>query len=177
MDHRRLGPQRGREVNIACGLSLASCFTASCFLFLASCNPSQLATCYPLYCYPSLTMNSIFCLSLFRPAKAVDAQSVFHGDQSLRDQRPVTRSWLNSESLRSDLPAGLRLLRARLQGVQDEEAVAQCAALPVDDPLRKVLTAKSVHRLWGSLLHPPLSYRGGLFEYRTADGSANVRIF
>ena len=104
----------------------------------------------------------------------MDAQSVFHGDRSLHDQRPVTRSWFNSESLRSDIPAGLRLLKAQLQGLQAEEAVALCAALPIDDPLRKALTAKSVHTLWGSLLHPPLSYRGGLFEYRTADGSANV---
>lgn len=118
-------------------------------------------------------MKSIFGSSLFNPAK-VDAN--FHGDQSLHDQRPVTRGWLDFASLRSDLPAALRLLKAQLQGLQAEEAVAQCAALPVDDPLRKALTSKSVHTLWGSLLHPPLSYRGGLFEYRTADGSANVRV-
>lgn len=171
-------------LNIPCSLVPLK-LIAYCLLQLTACNFSispatasvLFSDCSSLCTVKLPAMNSIFGSTLFKPAKAVEANSIFHGDQSLHDQRPITRGWFDSASLRSDLPAALRLLRAHFQGKDAEEAVAQCAALPVDDPLRKVLTATSVSKLWGSLLHPPLSYRGGLFAYRTADGSANVRQF
>lgn len=63
-----------------------------------------------------------------------------------------------------------------LHNVQAQAAVDECARLPLNDPLNKFLTAGSVNKLWGSLLHPPLSYRGGNMQYRTADGKSNVRM-
>ena len=33
--------------------------------------------------------------------------------------------------------------------------------------------AKGVKHYWGSMLHPPLSYRGDAFQYRSADGADN----
>lgn len=177
-------------LSIPCSLFL--CFLlASCFLQLANAN-------YRLASSQSFLIQHL-CSSVTAPFSVLSTPSnelhlrllPFRASQScggelhlprrpilrLHDERLITRGRFDSVFLRSDLPAGLRLLKAHFQGKETEEAVAQCTALPVDDLLRKVLTATSVSKLWGSLLHPPLSYREGLFEYRTADGSASVRIF
>ena len=67
----------------------------------------------------------------------------------------------------------------------------QCSKLDVNHPLSKFLTRKIISSLYGSLLHPPVSYLGQfnrektaestdkirLFQYRNADGSDNVKPF
>jgi hypothetical protein len=35
---------------------------------------------------------------------------------------------------------------------------------------------KYVAGLWGKMLHPPPTYLGDAFQYRTADGKFNVRL-
>lgn len=47
------------------------------------------------------------------------------------------------------------------------------ATLDVRDPLSKYLSQSNVRKLWAPMLHPPLSYRGEEYQYRTADGSNN----
>ena len=49
------------------------------------------------------------------------------------------------------------------------------AKLPLNHPLSKAFLAKGVKHYWGSMMHPPLSYRGDAFQYRSADGADNVR--
>ena len=48
------------------------------------------------------------------------------------------------------------------------------ASLPSDSPSLKALTSKFVGSLWQGLNHPPLTYLGDEWKYRTADGSNNV---
>jgi hypothetical protein len=55
-----------------------------------------------------------------------------------------------------------------------EKVVAIAAALPPNSKARTVLTNFLTEGLWKSLQHPPLSYHGEKFEYRTPDGSFNV---
>jgi linoleate 10R-lipoxygenase len=45
------------------------------------------------------------------------------------------------------------------------------AALPPQSKVRSDLTIAFVNQLWGSLQHPPQSYIGSKFQYRSGDGS------
>jgi hypothetical protein len=55
-----------------------------------------------------------------------------------------------------------------------ERLITIAAALPETSTTRTKLTDVMVDGLWDSLQHPPLSYMGDKFQYRTADGSYNV---
>lgn len=47
-------------------------------------------------------------------------------------------------------------------------------SLPRSSKARTKLTGLIIDTLWKSLQHPPLSYMGNKFQYRTPDGSYNV---
>lgn len=49
------------------------------------------------------------------------------------------------------------------------------AGLPSLSKTRADLTNAFLDELWDSLQHPPMSYLGDKFTYRSADGSFNVR--
>ena len=49
------------------------------------------------------------------------------------------------------------------------------SGLPPRSKARVDLTNSFLDELWNSLQHPPLSYMGDRFAYRSADGSYNVR--
>ncbi|KAF2105822.1 heme peroxidase, partial [Lophiotrema nucula] len=49
--------------------------------------------------------------------------------------------------------------------------------IPLNDPVNGLLTRGVVHYLWGSMLHPPMSYRGSKHQYRTPDGSNHNALF
>jgi hypothetical protein len=55
-----------------------------------------------------------------------------------------------------------------------EKMIAIAASLPRTSKARGKLTGIIVDTLWKSLQHPPLSYMGNKFQYRTPDGSYNV---
>lgn len=55
-----------------------------------------------------------------------------------------------------------------------EKLIGITASLPAGSKNRLKLTHKIIDGLWNSLQHPPLSYLGDQFEYRTPDGSNNV---
>jgi hypothetical protein len=55
-----------------------------------------------------------------------------------------------------------------------EKIVDIAASLPNGSHLRDDLSAKFVKTLWNRLEHPPISYIGDQFKYRSADGSNNV---
>lgn len=57
-----------------------------------------------------------------------------------------------------------------------ERLIAMTGALPEDSKQRRILTNTMVDGLWDSLQHPPLSYLGDKYQYRTADGSFNNTI-
>ncbi|KAI1917442.1 hypothetical protein LOZ39_000434 [Ophidiomyces ophidiicola] len=54
-----------------------------------------------------------------------------------------------------------------------EHIVQLAASLPNESNLRYKLTDQFVTTLWDTLEHPPISYLGDEFKYRTADGSNN----
>ena len=59
--------------------------------------------------------------------------------------------------------------------MQMERVIQLAASLPDGSETRTKLTGTLLKGLWDSLQHPPLSYLGDDNEYRTADGSNNVR--
>lgn len=58
-----------------------------------------------------------------------------------------------------------------------EEIMQLIAALPDRSANRVELTSILLDQLWNSLQHPPMSYLGDDFRYRSADGSRNSYIF
>ena len=50
------------------------------------------------------------------------------------------------------------------------------AKLPSHSKTRVDLTNAFLDELWNSLQHPPMSYLGNKFQYRSADGSGNVSL-
>lgn len=60
-------------------------------------------------------------------------------------------------------------------GAKAQASLDQFSMLPLTNWYSRFLNQKSVNTLWGSMLHPPLSYLGDEHQYRTADGSNNVR--
>ena len=46
--------------------------------------------------------------------------------------------------------------------------------LPPGDPLSQLVTGFAVHKLYSQMLHPPQTYLGNKFQFRSADGSNNV---
>jgi hypothetical protein len=54
-----------------------------------------------------------------------------------------------------------------------ENIVQIAASLPNNSQLRTDMTAQFIKTLWNGLKHPPISYLGDEFKYRTADGSNN----
>ena len=55
-----------------------------------------------------------------------------------------------------------------------EKLIGITASLPETSKTRHKLTCTIIDTLWDSLQHPPLSYLGDKFMYRTPDGSYNV---
>ena len=49
--------------------------------------------------------------------------------------------------------------------------------LPLNDPMGKWMSNEVMHMLWGSMLHPPSSFRGAKFQYRSADGKHNSMLY
>lgn len=62
----------------------------------------------------------------------------------------------------------------RLNVLQMEKIIAITASLPRQSKVRTKLTGVLIDALWGALQHPPMSYLGENFQYRTPDGSYNV---
>ncbi|KAL2006622.1 hypothetical protein VTN00DRAFT_9290 [Thermoascus crustaceus] len=54
-----------------------------------------------------------------------------------------------------------------------EKMIAIAASLPRNSKAREKLTGLMIDTLWQSLQHPPLSYLGNKYQYRTPDGSYN----
>ncbi|KAG8526808.1 uncharacterized protein KY384_008237 [Bacidia gigantensis] len=54
-----------------------------------------------------------------------------------------------------------------------ERTIQLVASLPTLSKTRKDLTNAFIDELWNSLQHPPLSYLGDKFQYRSGDGSYN----
>ncbi|MCJ1476683.1 hypothetical protein MMC13_005351 [Lambiella insularis] len=104
---------------------------------------------------------------MFSP-RHVKHGETFHGDDALHDQTPATTSLLSS------LPSGAAAIGHLLvHGKGEESKRSAIAQLPLNHPLSKKFLAKGVRHYWDSMLHPPLSYRGDTFQYRSADGADN----
>jgi hypothetical protein len=57
-----------------------------------------------------------------------------------------------------------------------EGLIRTAAALPDGSKTRDAVTGKFLEQLWGDLQHPPQSYLGEKYQYRSADGSNNSLI-
>jgi hypothetical protein len=60
--------------------------------------------------------------------------------------------------------------------MQMERFIQLATSLPDGSETQTKLTGTLIKGLWDSLQHPPFSYLGDENEYRTADGSNNVRL-
>jgi len=57
-----------------------------------------------------------------------------------------------------------------------EGLIRTAAALPEGSQVRETITHKFIEQLWNDLEHPPQSYLGSKYQYRSADGSNNSLI-
>ena len=57
-----------------------------------------------------------------------------------------------------------------------ESIIAVVGTLPENSKHRTKLTGFLITRMYNTLEHPPISYHGPQFNYRTADGSYNVSL-
>ena len=58
-----------------------------------------------------------------------------------------------------------------------ENTIKWAASYPAESPTRGLLTNAMLGNLWDNLKHPPLSYMGDAWRYRTADGSHNNILY
>ncbi|MCJ1465543.1 hypothetical protein MMC07_004161 [Pseudocyphellaria aurata] len=96
------------------------------------------------------------------PSSLVGPQSNFHGDDALHDKTPRVQGLVAS-------------LPATVPALWEEGKRAAIAKLPLNNFFSQWFMKTGVERLWGAMLHPPLSYLGDSFQYRSADGGNNVR--
>lgn len=99
----------------------------------------------------------------------------FHWDAALHTTTQSVSKWQSVKNLasaiwknRSSFSSSSGIVAASKDVIPD---------IPLNDPLNGLLTRGVVHYLWGSMLHPPMSYRGPKFQYRTADGSNHNALF
>lgn len=76
-------------------------------------------------------------------------------------------------SIYTQAQAHHRRLATYLMG-QVEKVVQLATSLPNSSTIRNDLSGTFINALWTTLQHPPISYLGNGFRYRTADGSNNV---
>ena len=96
----------------------------------------------------------------------------FHDDENLHDDTPEAKRWGAKDTL-----AALKMLGPAIAKGPEQAARGILPTLDVNDKLSKLLTQGLVSKLWGSMLHPPLTYLGDEMRYRTADGSYNNYFF
>ncbi|OQU97287.1 hypothetical protein CLAIMM_03240 [Cladophialophora immunda] len=107
------------------------------------------------------------------------------GDGQYLEKEEPTGFWNDLKHLGfKDAETALHLVQDKLSGgpIDDrkmhmEEAMQLVAALPDRSANRVKITSSLVDLLWNSLQHPPLSYLGDGYQYRSADGSNNSYIF
>jgi len=80
----------------------------------------------------------------------------------------------NSADIWYALTLALTVPPSNLTSKQTERAIQLACSLPDGSVLRDDLTNQLIKTLWDNLQHPPISYLGDEFKYRTADGSNNV---
>lgn len=66
------------------------------------------------------------------------------------------------------------LVGLKLTQLQMEKMIALTASLPRTSKARGKLSGVIIDTLWSALQHPPLTYLGEKYQYRTPDGSYNV---
>ncbi|KAI9671612.1 MAG: hypothetical protein M1829_004617 [Trizodia sp. TS-e1964] len=117
------------------------------------------------------------------PARKDTAES-YQGGESYGDPKLIATGLLEDlkaigfKAAHSDLHTLLDVFMAKGKPVDDklmtmEKLIAITASLPPTSKTRAKLTNTIVDTLWDSLQHPPLSYLGDKFQYRTPDGSYN----
>ncbi|KAL9619677.1 MAG: hypothetical protein Q9160_005697 [Pyrenula sp. 1 TL-2023] len=111
------------------------------------------------------------------------------GDGSYLTEESPTGLWNDLKSMRlTDVKRNVKIVKHMIEDKvrgppQDdrkmhmEEIMQLVASLPDKSASRVKLTSLFLDELWNSLQHPPMSYLGDEFAYRSADGSNNSYIF
>ncbi|KAK0648984.1 heme peroxidase-domain-containing protein [Cercophora newfieldiana] len=106
----------------------------------------------------------------------------FHGDALIGNRQVVKTGKL--ADLREvltlpHLPDVLVVARKMLAGggLDIKAGAPLIGSLPITSAVRADLVEKQVKAKYERMLHPPLTYLGGAFKYRTADGKFNSALF
>lgn len=91
-----------------------------------------------------------------------------HGDDTLKEDEVIpTGLW-------SDIEAGLKHAPELLHAWSNSDKMGNrtfaywmLSALPDSSARKAAQTVEKIDGLWSKLLHPPLSYQGDLYQYRT----------
>lgn len=100
--------------------------------------------------------------------------SAFHGRELANDE---PRAVGLRESLWSFLGALWSHRKVFSETGLTEGAKAVLSDLPLNDPMSERLSNEIMHKLWGKMLHPPASYKGAKYQYRSADGKHNSMLY
>lgn len=99
----------------------------------------------------------------------------FHDDETLHDSTIASAGWWADPV--GNTRAAATLFKGMITGTSTKAARKVVAELQVNDHLSQQVTKGMVSMLWGSMLHPPLSYQGSQFRYRSANGSYNNVLY
>ncbi|TKA77124.1 hypothetical protein B0A49_03229 [Cryomyces minteri] len=119
-----------------------------------------------------------FAQVIHASARPLPTQS---GDGSYLEKEEPTGLWADLKSMGfKDAKTLMNVMQNKVAGdYQDdktylmERVIQLVSGLPAQSKTRADLTNAFIGELWDSLQHPPLSYMGDQFRYRTADGSNN----
>lgn len=120
--------------------------------------------------------------SLFGSKKP--AEDKYNGEEMYGDPKVLSTGIVEDlkaigvKKIGGDLQTLLQVALTKGKPVDDkqmvmEKLIAITGSLPESSKNRHELTCKIVDTLWDSLQHPPLSYYGEKYQYRTPDGSYN----
>ncbi|KAL5375215.1 hypothetical protein PMIN06_012255 [Paraphaeosphaeria minitans] len=112
--------------------------------------------------------------SKLQPEPSDESEALTRIEGNLRDL-----SHLGITDFKTLLKIGLTKATGTPQDDKDyvmEALIRTAADLPDDSRLRDKLTGEFLTQLWNDLEHPPLSYLGTQYQYRSADGSFNSLV-
>ncbi|MCJ1402641.1 hypothetical protein MMC11_005861 [Xylographa trunciseda] len=89
----------------------------------------------------------------------------------------IVLTWIETKPVIGDLLKSLGPRREKLYKILAQPGGNKATDLPLDDPLSELVSGFAVHKLYSQMLHPPQTYLGNKFQFRSADGSVNNAHF
>ena len=87
--------------------------------------------------------------------------STFHGRESFNDETKPIGTFESIRNFASVVWRHRKAIRAAGPVAAAKDVIPE---LPLNDPIGKFLSNEVMHMLWGSMLHPPSSFKGNKYQ-------------